>query len=491
MALPEKISSATELTPDSHPGIEAGLARWMGAVMEQHAAAGGELEADPVHDLRVALRRCLSMAEVFRTLDPDPAWTDMHEQGQRLFKRLGRLRDTHVLRDWVKRIASEPDPIAEALESRLLEKEREEEREVHQALDQFSRKRWKLWAQHLTSRAARLPGDGPAAEYLAVERWEQAYALHRKAVHSGSHASFHRARIGLKKFRYTLENFLPARSAAWMGDLKKTQDVLGEVHDLDLLLGMVRSLRGVGGEKDLGRWKRAIADLTAERIGAYRKKMSGPGSLWLVWRKALPQGKDLETTALAWLEVWVAFLTPDLRHARHVRDLALDLYDQLTSAGIGATAGNGHARRVLEVAALAHDVGRARGGRSHHKRSYRMIAGLKTPLGWTPADLQLAALVARYHRRALPQSRHAAFARLSPGSRQKVLLLAGILRLANALDRDHAASVLGVSARVEPHRIAIRADGYTGNEPFASYVASARHLVEIACKRPVAVIPNA
>jgi len=481
----------TEPTADSSPKIEARFARWMDAVIEQHAAASRALEADPVHDLRVALRRCLSMAEVFLALDPDPAWRDMHKQGRRIFKSLGHLRDTHVLRDWVKRIAPEEGPIAKALLGQLDEKEREEEREVRKALRRFNRKRWKLWAGHLAERAARLPADGPAAEYLAVERWEEAWALHRKAVHSGSHASFHQARIGLKKFRYTVENFLPARSAAWLGDLKKMQDALGEVHDLDLLLGMIRALRGVGSAEERRLWKRTIAALSAERIAAYRKKMSARGSLWRVWRKQLPQGKDLEAAGMARLEVWAAFLTPDLGHAKHVTKLALELYDQLAEAGMGGAQGNGHTRRVLEIAALAHDVGRARGARSHHKRSYRMIAGLKAPLGWTPEEMKLAALVARYHRRALPQAKHAAFRRLRPDRRQKVLLLAGILRLANALDREHDASVRSLKARIERDQIAIRAGGYTGDEPRASYVANARRLFEIACKRPVSVLPAA
>ena len=431
------------------------------------------------------------MAEVSLALDPDPAWRDMHKQGRRLFKSLGHLRDTQVLRDWVKRIAPEEGPIAHALLGQLDEKEREEEREVRKALRRFSRKRWKLWAGHLAERAARLPADGPAAEYLAVERWEEAWALHRKAVHSGSHASFHRARIGLKRFRYTVENFLPARSAAWLGDLKKMQDALGEVHDLDLLLGMIRALRGVGSAEERRRWKRTIAALSAERIGAYRKKMSARGSLWRVWRKQLPQGKDLEAAGMGRLGVWGSFLTPDLGHAKHVTKLALELYDQLAEAGMGGAQGNGHTRRVLEIAALAHDVGRARGARSHHKRSYRMIAELKAPLGWTPEEMKLAALVARYHRRALPQAKHAAFRRLRPDRRQKVLLLAGILRLANALDREHDASVRSLKARIERDRIAIRAGGYTGGEPRASYVANARRLFEIACKRPVSVLPAA
>jgi CHAD domain-containing protein len=480
-----------ELTADSSPSIEASLARWMDAVIEQHAAASSALEADPVHDLRVALRRCLAMAEVFETLDPDPAWRDMRKHGQRLFKSLGRLRDTQVLQGWVKRIAPEEGPIAQGLTRQLDEREAAEQRAVRKALDRFSGKKWKLWTGHLTARAVRLPADGPAARYLALERWEEAYALHHKAVHSGSHASFHRARIGLKKFRYTVENFLPAHSAHWMKDLKKMQDALGEVHDLGLLAGMIRSLKGVGSEQERRHWKRTIDALAAERIRAYRGKMSGSRSLWRAWRKELPQGRDLETAGMAWLEVWTAFLTPDLRHARHVRNLALQLYDQLAEAGMGGAQGNGHTRRVLEAAALAHDVGRARGARSHHKRSYRMIAELKAPLGWTPEEMRLAALVARYHRRALPQAKHAEFRRLRPDRRQKVMLLAGILRLANALDREHDASVSSLHAHIERDRIAIRAGGYTGAEPGASYVAGARHLFEIACKRPVAVLPAA
>jgi CHAD domain-containing protein len=481
-----------EATAISAPKIEAQFAHWMGAVIEEHAAAGAALEADPVHDLRVALRRCLSMAEVFRTLDPDAAWSDLHKQGQRLFKRLGRLRDTQVLLDWVKRIAPDagPGPVGEALLRQLTETEREEEREARKALTRFNRKRWKPWAEHLAAHAARLPADGPAAEYLATERWEQAYALHRKAVRGGSHSAFHRARIGLKKFRYTVENFLPMRAAGWLNDLKEMQDALGELHDLDLLLAMVRSLGKLGDTRERRRWKERIEELSAERIRVYREKMSGPRSLWLAWRRALPQGKALDAAAMAWIEAWAAFLTPDLDHAKHVRKLALELYDQLAAAGMGGAQGNGDTRRVLEIAALAHDVGRAGGPRSHHKRSCRMIAQRRAPLGWTAEEMRLAGLVARYHRRALPQARHAGFRRLPPDRRQKVLLLAGILRLANAFDRDHDASVRSLRARIGRDGIAIRAGGYTGAEPRASYIASARHLFEIACKRPVSVLPE-
>jgi len=45
--------------------------------------------ADPVHDLRVALRRCRSLADGLMALDPDPDWKAMKKAGRRLFQRLG------------------------------------------------------------------------------------------------------------------------------------------------------------------------------------------------------------------------------------------------------------------------------------------------------------------------------------------------------------------------------------------------------------------
>ena len=476
---------------ETHPQPGTRFGQWMAAVLDQHIEAGKALETEAIHDLRVALRRSLAMAEAFVDLDPDPAWRDMRRQGRQLFKPLGRLRDVHVLKERVKRIDPAEGPLARAVLDRLEESEREEQRAVRKALARFSRRRWKLWAGHLASRAARMPLDGAAAEYLAVEQWERAYALHRKAARSGSLAAFHRARIGLKKFRYSVENFLPEKGADWIGTLKAMQDALGEVHDLDLLRRMAVSRTIAAGAEERRKWKRQIAALTSERIRAYRAKMSGQGSQWLAWRKALPQESELASAALAWLEVWASHLTPDPAHARHVAKLSLELYDQIAAAGLGGAQPGERMRRVLEIAALAHDVGRARGARSHHKRSYRMISALKTPLGWSPEEIQLAALVARYHRRALPQLNQAAFARLRPDRRQKVVLLAGILRLANAFDQQHDASVRSLRARVARDSIEIRAGGYTGAEPGASRIASARHLFEIACKRPVAVLPGA
>lgn len=481
------MSPATE---EPSPKTETKLEQWMGDVLEEHSAAGRGLDAEVVHDLRVALRRCLSMADSFIDLDPEPAWKDLRKSGRRLFKRLGRLRDAQVMTEWVRRLAPSHDPAVQSLLAHLGSEQQQEEHRALRALHRFDRREWRKWANLLPPRSARLPADGLAAEYLALLRWEEAHALHRRAMRNRSRAAFHRARIGIKRFRYTVECFLPSR-ANWIGTLKHAQDALGEMHDFVLLGQTAFGLPAFAEPRTRQAWKEQLDRLCDERIDLYRSKMAGRNSPWLSWRNSLPGDERLDAAWVAWLGIWTSFRTPSTEHAQRVTKLALELYDQMVPAGLGGAHGNGHTRRILQAASLAHDVGRAHGGRSHHKHSYDMISGLNTPPGWTPQEVQLAALVARYHRRALPQRRHAAFGRLGPDRKQKVLLLAGILRLANALDREDEPQVRSLKAEVEADRIEIRADGYTAEEPSASRIANAKHLFEIACKRPADVLPVA
>ena len=104
-----------------------------------------------------------------------------------------------------------------------------------QALAEFDRKQWQRWSRSLPRRMARFRPGSLVFRHLALERWTEAHRLHRQALRSGSPAAFHRLRIGIKRFRYIVENFLPDQHAAWSDDLKHMQDVLGEIHDLDVL----------------------------------------------------------------------------------------------------------------------------------------------------------------------------------------------------------------------------------------------------------------
>ncbi|MGH7658066.1 MAG: HD domain-containing protein [Gemmatimonadales bacterium] len=142
----------------------------------------------------------------------------------------------------------------------------------------------------------------------------------------------------------------------------------------------------------------------------------------------------------------------DLEHAEHVRVLSLDLFNQLQDE-LGAGSDE---RRLLEAAALLHDVGQMMSYRKHHKHSYRLIMHGER-LDLPPRDRALVALVARYHRRKGPRNRHAAFSALGKDEQAVVHRLAGLLRIADGLDRGHSQAVSGVTVITDRKRVLISA----------------------------------
>ena len=79
------------MLPGSHThDKKAGLAYWAQRVLEECDKASQDFAADPVHDLRVAIRRCRSMADGFLSVDPDPAWKEMKRLGKTALQQPGR-----------------------------------------------------------------------------------------------------------------------------------------------------------------------------------------------------------------------------------------------------------------------------------------------------------------------------------------------------------------------------------------------------------------
>jgi len=94
-------------------------------------------------------------------------------------------------------------------------------------------------------------------------------------------------------------------------------------------------------------------------------------------------------------------------------------------------------REWLEYAALMHDLGAHISYARHHRHSYYLIKNGDLR-GFEPDEIDVIALVARYHRRGTPKRAHEEYASLSPSLRQTVRTLASILRVAESLDRSHA-----------------------------------------------------
>ena len=477
---------ANAVTTADRPKPKLGLRAWMERVLEECERASAGFEPDPVHDLRVALRRCRSLSDGIMAMDSDPAWKDMKKAGKKLFQALGDLRDMQVMEEWIAKLGEAGDPVTVRLLEHVRVRTAECKQEAFQDLDQFDRKRWRQWGRTLPGRSARVRPGSVVFKHLALEKWTAAYDLHKRAMRTRSQTALHELRIGIKRFRYTVENFLPRQHAAWGNDLKELQDLLGEVHDLDVLWATAVQIGAFLDPESRSRWREKLNEERAKRVTRYREKMLGPQSLWRVWRAELPAGPQLRSAAMNRLRVWASFLDPDFAHAQRVVRLALQLFDGLAHAGLLGVGPHHDSRIVLEAAALLHDVGRAKGNKSHHKDSFNLIQGMAIPAGWTPRELELAAVVARYHRGALPSLRNQEMQRLDLQDRKVALQLSGVLRLANRLDfRDGADP--NVHVEVRDRVMTVQVAGYRPLERSAEGIAAAGHLLETVLRRPLLV----
>jgi CHAD domain-containing protein len=470
------------------PAIDSnGLDFWMHRVMLGCDRARPDFEPDPVHDLRVALRRCRSIADGFMALDPHRAWRQMKCESKRVFQQLGALRDTQVMLEWAQRFSPSPDESASALCSHLANNEIKFKESASEALQEFDQKKWASWARLLPKRARGIPLEGMAFQHLALESWFVAHDLHRQALRNRSHAAYHRLRIGLKKFRYLVENFLPSRYVLWGAELGELQDLLGEIHDLHVLSQTAMEIHAFGSNEVLIKWREWIEAEINRRLDIYRRNMLGESAQWRVWRSGLPDADQVRIASLARLRAWASFRDPDAIHSEHVSRLSLQIYDGLHSLGLIQNSLQPSARHVLESAALVHDVGIYKSAKKHQIASYRMIRKLKPTPGWAAMTIHIVALIARFHRGALPRIEQKAFSGIPTDQRKGIILLSGILRLANALDFLHQRHVRRLTVKRSSEVIYIAIPGYSANDASAEKIAAARHLLETACQLPVII----
>jgi exopolyphosphatase/guanosine-5'-triphosphate,3'-diphosphate pyrophosphatase len=133
----------------------------------------------------------------------------------------------------------------------------------------------------------------------------------------------------------------------------------------------------------------------------------------------------------------------DGTHARRVCTLALALFDQLAPLHrLGPCE-----RGWLALAAWLHDLGWDQGSPGHHKRSAGYILADAT-LPLTPRARRIVACIARYHRKAEPRPGHRPYGQLARTDRRRVVVLGGVLRLADGLDCSHRGAVRRVRCRV-------------------------------------------
>lgn len=148
----------------------------------------------------------------------------------------------------------------------------------------------------------------------------------------------------------------------------------------------------------------------------------------------------------------------DRHHAEQVATLSLRLHDALVAAG--CVPGLGHDpldRAILEAAGLLHDTGMLVSYQGHHRHSEQIV--LHNDLEPMPREwVERLATLCRHHRRKGPTQRHQGFASLPEAARDSVMRLAGILRVADGLDRSHAGVVTDLRVTVGKRTLRIECD---------------------------------
>ncbi|MCA9065220.1 MAG: exopolyphosphatase, partial [Planctomycetaceae bacterium] len=140
----------------------------------------------------------------------------------------------------------------------------------------------------------------------------------------------------------------------------------------------------------------------------------------------------------------------DMAHATHVARLALQLFQGLQ----GLHKMDVRCETLLQAAAILHETGLFVARSSYHKHSFYIIHNSEL-FGLNSLDHLLVAMIARYHRRAAPKPSHEAFARLDRDSRVIVSRLAGLLRVAVALDHSAGQRIRDIDCQVEDNRLII------------------------------------
>ena len=180
------------------------------------------------------------------------------------------------------------------------------------------------------------------------------------------------------------------------------------------------------------------------------------------------------------------FRTDD-EHVEHVARLSLQVFDALAEAGLHKL--DGGDRDLLWAACMLHDIGVTIDYDDHHRHSHYLILNAGLP-GFDPRELDLIALIARWHRKGDPDSSELGD-RERKDDRDRLLLLSGVIRLAAQLEgcRDGSVSAVQLEAGKRGVKLHAVTEADRGADPSVAIWSAQRNsdLLARAIGRPVEV----
>ena len=241
--------------------------------LRSHLPPAREGDVDGVHQARVASRRLREIIPVLGTGLDDVRLKPVRRRLRDVTRALGPVRELDVALGMIDDHVPEGDegePLRGAWRAHLLARRRAPVRALRKALASGQREALHDRLDEV-ERARAASDDGQWREALAGQLATRARTLRARIEQTGAlfHAEpLHEVRIAAKQLRYALEITADtglARLARPLATLKATQDVLGRLHDLDVLAGLLGDLPEAGpGEPLQGSAASVVAALDPE-----------------------------------------------------------------------------------------------------------------------------------------------------------------------------------------------------------------------------------
>lgn len=167
---------------------------------------------------------------------------------------------------------------------------------------------------------------------------------------------------------------------------------------------------------------------------------------------------DIDTIRTKSINHLIETFRIDKKHALHVKNLSIQLFDQLKELHQLPN----DFRVYLEAAAMLHEAGMIISHSAHHHHTYYIISNSEKLLGFNNNELQLIAIIARYHRKGLPKQKHIEYSSLTRRDQIIIRKLAALLRIADGLDRNHLSSIDHLICNISEEKVKI--DVYPKND---------------------------
>jgi exopolyphosphatase/guanosine-5'-triphosphate,3'-diphosphate pyrophosphatase len=263
-----------------------------------------------------------------------------------------------------------------------------------------------------------------------------------------------------------LIELLAARPASKRGDLAGIKPDRG-----DVILGGALVLAAA---LDCGGFDRVEVTEAGLREGIFLERLLGGHELFDDVRRA-----SVENLAHRF--------NTDPEHAHHVAALSLSIFDGLAAAGLHELADA--ERELLWAACVLHDIGTAIDYDDHHRHSHYLILNAGLP-GFTPRELVMVGLVARYHRKGDPDPTELGDLG-EPGDSDRLRLLCGIIRLAEQFERSRDGAIRTVSVAARDGTVTLDTEVDPARDPSVPIWAARRNagLLADALERDVEIAP--